>query len=79
MADKIRIELEYTSEEDPELGSIQTSVVPRPGDLVRTPKGVYQVEKIFFDNINIQMGCILYAILSPSQYQIPADHPDTEQ
>jgi hypothetical protein len=80
MTDKpIRVELLFIANEDPTLGAIQTVTEPRPGDLVRTPHGMYQVDRILFDNGNLQMGCVRYAILSPSQYQMPSASPKVKR
>jgi hypothetical protein len=71
----ITVQLEFTADEDPDFGEIKTVSVPRSGDLIRTPHGLYQVDKILFDNINVKMGCLVTAIVSPSQYQIPSAKP----
>ncbi len=75
----IRIQLEFTANEDPAFGQIDAAAVPRQGDLIRTPHGLYQVGKILFDNINVKTGCLITAILSPSQYQIPSARPKVKK
>lgn len=72
----IRVELEFTSDEDPELGNINTVALPRAGDLIRTPHNIYQVDRILFNNINVKMGCVVTAVVSP--YSAPESLGKTE-
>jgi hypothetical protein len=75
----IRVQLEFTTDEDPDFGQIETVAVPRQGDLIRTPHGLYQVDQILFDNINVKIGCLVTAIVSPTQYQIPSARPQVRK